>query len=65
MAERGITDADVATALRRPLGDTLPGQPGTMVIEGHAAGGRILMVCVRVADPDYVVTAYWRSAASS
>ncbi len=63
MAERGITEADVETALRRPLGDPLPGEPGTVVIEGHAPGGRILKVCVRAADPDYVVTAYWRSEA--
>jgi hypothetical protein len=60
MAERGITEADVETALRQPIGDPLPGQPGSVVLQGYAPGGRILNVCVRAADHDFVITAYWR-----
>jgi len=59
MAERGIAEADVETALRQRIGDPLPGQSGTIVVQGYAAGGRILKVCVRTTDPGYVVTMYW------
>lgn len=60
MAERGITKADVHAALRRPIGAPRPGQPGTLLIDGFAAGGRILRVCLRADDRMYVVTAYWQ-----
>lgn len=60
MAERGIVEADVDAALRRPIGDPSPGQPGTVVVDGFAAGGLILRVCLRADDRTYVVTAYWR-----
>lgn len=60
MAERGITEIDVETALRQPIGNPLPGQLGSIVIRGYAPGGRILNVCVRATDQDFVVTVYWR-----
>ena len=59
MEGRGVAKADVETALRRPIGDPEPGQPGTIWIRGHAPGGRILKVCVRVAEQDFVITAAW------
>lgn len=59
MAERGIDEGDVEMALRHPIAVPQPGDPGKVVIEGHAAGGRILKVCVLAADQEMVVTAYW------
>ena len=59
MAERGITDDDLAWALGRPYGLPFPGEPGTMWLRGYASGGRILKVCVRAAEPDFVITAVW------
>jgi hypothetical protein len=43
---------------RRPTGDR-PGQPGTLWLHGMATGGRILSVCVTLADRRFVVTAAW------
>jgi hypothetical protein len=60
MAARAITEQDVEMALRRRLGAPRPGQPGNIVIQGHAPGGRILNVCVPVADQELIVTAYWQ-----
>ncbi len=60
MAERGAAEEDVELALRHPIGDPAQGSPGTLWIEGHAVGGRILRVCVRAADPEYVITLAWR-----
>jgi hypothetical protein len=59
MAKRAITEEDVERALRQRLGQPGPGQPGTMWIRGFAIGGRILKVCVRTADQNFVVTAAW------
>lgn len=59
MTERGITEQDVEAALRRPVGDPSPGEPGTIWIRGHAAGARILKVCVPTNDQDFVITAAW------
>lgn len=59
MTERGIDEQDVEMALRHAIGEPAPGQPGTIVIKGHAPGGRILKVCVAVADQNLVVTTYW------
>jgi Domain of unknown function (DUF4258) len=59
MEARGITKRDVEMALRHPIGAPEPGQPGKIVIQGHAPGGRILKVCVVMADRDLIVTAYW------
>jgi len=59
MAARGIAEEDVEMALRHPIGVPRPGDPGKVVIEGHAAGGRILKVRVLAADQELVVTAYW------
>lgn len=60
MAERGITVIDVEEALSHPIGHPRAGQPGSTVIEGYAPGGRILNVCVRTTDQQFVITAYWR-----
>ena len=60
MSARGITEQDVATALRRPIGDPSPGEPGKIVIEGHAPGGKILKVCVLATDHETVVSAWWQ-----
>lgn len=59
MAKRGILEEDVELALRHPVGDPDPGQPGSIWIRGHAVGGRILKVCVRIAEQDYVITTAW------
>jgi Domain of unknown function (DUF4258) len=59
MAARAITEHDVDMALRHTIGNR-PGQPGKIVIQGHAPGGRILNVCVPVADQELIVTAYWQ-----
>jgi hypothetical protein len=59
MATRAITERDVEMALRHPIGAPGPGQPGKIVIQGHAPGGRILKVCVAMTDRDLIVTAYW------
>jgi hypothetical protein len=59
MAERQITEADVGAALGRQFGEPQSGQPGTIVLQGHAAGGRVLKVCVRASDHEFVVTAWW------
>jgi hypothetical protein len=60
MSERRISDADVEAALTRPVGEPRSGQPGTVLVDGFAAGGRLLCVCVRDEDRRFVVTAYWR-----
>lgn len=59
MQQRQITELDVEQALRQRVGNPRPGQPGTIWIRGYAIGGRILKVCVRTADHEYVVTAAW------
>ncbi len=60
MRERSVTDDDVKWALRRPVGDPAPGQPGSVWIEGYASGNRILRVCVRIDDHNYVITVAWK-----
>jgi hypothetical protein len=59
MAKRAITEQDVETAFRRRVGNPTPGEPGTIWLRGHAAGSRILKVCVRTDDHDFVITAAW------
>jgi hypothetical protein len=59
MAKRAITERDVETALRRRVGSPTPGEPGTIWLRGHAAGSRILKVCVRAHEQDFVITAAW------
>lgn len=59
MAARAISEQDVEMALRKRIGNPKPGDPGKIVIQGHAAGGRILNVCVPIADDNLVITAYW------
>lgn len=58
MRKRKVTEEDVELALSRPTGDR-PGQPGTMWINEIATGGRILSVCVTLANKRFVVTAAW------
>jgi hypothetical protein len=60
MAKRGISERDVESAFRRPCRNPTPGEPGTIWRWGFAAGSRILKVCVRIADQDFVITAAWR-----
>jgi hypothetical protein len=59
MKARRITPEDVEWALRHPIGEPGPGEPGSVWIRGHAVGGRILKVCVLVDDHDYVITLAW------
>ena len=58
MEKRGVTKADVETAIKRETRRT-PGIPGSIWIWGFSAGGRVLKVCVDVADPDKVITVAW------
>jgi Domain of unknown function (DUF4258) len=59
MKARRITPADVDWAPRHPVGNPALGETGSVWIEGHAVGGRILKVCVAVDDHEYVITAAW------
>lgn len=59
MEERGITEADVERTLSLPIGNPHPGEPGSLWIQGYAVGGRILKVCVRADNYNYVITAAW------
>jgi len=59
MAKRAVTEADVDRALRQRIGQPGPGAPGTLWIKGFAVGGRILKVCVPIADQDFVITVAW------
>jgi hypothetical protein len=58
MRRRRVTDEDVEQALRRPVGNR-PGEPGTIWIKGITTGGRVLEVCVTLANRNYVVTVGW------
>lgn len=58
MRQRAVTEEDIEWAMRRQIRQT-PGEPGTVWIHGHAAGGRILKVCVRADDHDQVITVAW------
>jgi hypothetical protein len=59
MRRRRITEEDVERALNRTVGDR-PGEPGTIWINGVAASGQILSVCVTLADRRFVVTVAWQ-----
>ena len=59
MVKRAVTDADLEQALRHRVGNPTPGEPGTIWIRGVAVGGRILKVCVRTTDHDFVITVAW------
>jgi hypothetical protein len=58
MLKRKVTEEDVELALSRPTGDR-PGQPGTLWVHGVATGGRILSVCVTLAERRFIVTVAW------
>jgi hypothetical protein len=57
MQRRHVSEEDIEQALRQVIRRTA-GAPGTVWIHGHAVGGRILKVCVRIAD-DVVITVAW------
>ena len=57
MAERGITEEQIRSALHREQRRE-PGQPGTLWIHGLVDGGDILKVCVPT-DMSIVITAAW------
>jgi Domain of unknown function (DUF4258) len=58
MAQRGITEADVSSALNRRSGKPRAGNNGNIVVLGYASGGRILKV-VLTPDQEEIVTAAW------
>lgn len=55
MAERGISEADVESALRHRTGPPRPGDNGRIVVIGYASGQRTLKV-VLSADEQVVVS---------
>jgi hypothetical protein len=58
MDERGVDEQDVELALKRQV-RTRPGDPGSIWIDGYGKGGRIIPVCVLVANRDYIKTIGW------
>jgi hypothetical protein len=58
MAARGITDADVRSALNRRYGQPRVGSNGKIVVLGYAGGGRILKV-VLTPDQEEIITLAW------
>jgi len=58
MEERCITESDVINALNRRIGDPLPGKSGTIVIRGHASGGRIIRIVLGAHDKNNIITVF-------
>ena len=58
MADRGITEADVESALNRRFGEPRVGSNGAIVVLGYASGGRILKV-VLTPDQEEIITLAW------
>jgi dienelactone hydrolase len=58
MAERGITDADVRSALNRRSGQPRVGSNGTIAVLGYASGGRILKL-VLTPNQEEIITLAW------
>jgi hypothetical protein len=58
MAARGITDADVRSALNRRYGQPRVGSNGKIVVLGYAGRGRILKV-VLTPDQEEIITLAW------
>lgn len=58
MAARGITAADVRSALNRRSGQPRVGNNGKIVMLGYATGGRILKM-VLTPDQEEIVTLAW------
>jgi Domain of unknown function (DUF4258) len=64
MQERGVSDQDVELALKRPI-RTRPGDPGTLWIDGHGTGGRVISVNVQAADKTFIITVGWPKESST
>jgi hypothetical protein len=58
MAARKITDADVASALRRRSGNSQVGGNGNIKVFGYALQGRILKL-VLTPDQKKIITLAW------
>lgn len=58
MAQRGITEEDIRSALRRRDGGPKPAMSGNIWVFGYAGRGRILKVLLNK-EQDRVVTAAW------
>ena len=58
LAERGVTEDDVRSALNHPIGNPSPGnRSGRLLYRGYAKG-RVLVV-VRSASDGVIITVYW------
>lgn len=57
--QRGITEHDLEWAMSHLTGNARLGEPGTKWVYGATPSGRILKVCVKLDDPNYVITAAW------
>jgi hypothetical protein len=58
MRQRGVTEADVTSALKRRSGEPCPGNDGSVVVLGFAPGGRILKT-VLTSDYQCVISVMW------
>lgn len=58
MAQRGISEEDLESALSRTTGPPRPAGFGKVWVFGYAATGRILKVLVTT-EQDVVITAAW------
>jgi dienelactone hydrolase len=58
MEDRGITWADIRSALNRRSGQPRVGNNGKIAVFGYASGGRILKV-VLTPDQEEIVTVAW------
>ena len=61
MAQRGITQDDVESALSHLIGPADAGQPGSIWLEGITPGGRRLRTCVDANDQSIIITVAWRN----
>lgn len=61
MQSRTILESDIEWALKRRIGQPVAGTPGTIWVKGYASGMRILKVCLRADDHEFVITVAWES----